>query len=85
MEWGCLDTTAHWWGSQFVSVKAYHPNASVDRMYLPRRMGGRGLQRVESVWEQETVSAALYVLRSKEPQVQGAVCGLHSADDRRGT
>ena len=43
----------------------HHPNASVDRLYLP------GRQRVENVWEQTTVSAALYTLRSHDPQMRG--------------
>ena len=65
-----------------IAAKAHHPNASVDRLYLPRPKGGRGLQRVETMWEQETVSAALYTLRSEDPQVQGAK-GMCSADGRR--
>ena len=44
---------------QLMAVKAHHPNASV---YLPRAKGGNGLQKVESVWEQETILAALYTL-----------------------
>ena len=60
----------------------HHPNASVDRLYLPRNKGGRGLQRVEDVWEQTTVSAALYTLRSQDPQMHGVARSLQKADQR---
>ena len=64
-------------------ARGHHPNASVDRLYLPRAKGGRGLQRVEDVWRQTTVSAALYTLRSQDPQMRGVVRSLQAADLRQ--
>ena len=54
-------------------VKAHHKNASVERVHLPRHSGGRGVPSVEHMWEREKVSAALYLLHSKDPQVRGAM------------
>ena len=61
-------------------AKAHHPNASVDRLYLPRKKGGRGLQSVLHTWEQSRVSAALYILRSTDTQLQGVVRAYKETD-----
>ena len=42
-------------------------------MHLPRREGGRGVPSITHVWEQERVVAALYLRRSEDRQVQGAM------------
>ncbi len=55
------------------ACKAHHKGSAVERLYIPRKEGGRGLQSVEHVVERETVSAALYLVGSKDRQVQGAV------------
>lgn len=54
-------------------TKCHHINASMERLYLPRKEGGRGLQNVEQCWEQEVVSVALYLLESDDGEVQGAI------------
>ena len=43
--------------------QSHHRNAALERVYLPRREGGRGLHRLSHVWEREVVSAALYLVR----------------------
>ncbi len=55
------------------ACKAHHKGSAVERLYIPRKESGRGLQSVEHVVERETVSAALYLVGSKDRQVQGAV------------
>ena len=41
--------------------KSHHANASIERLYLPRTKGGRGLISLESCWERVVVSTATYV------------------------
>ena len=53
--------------------KCHHRAASVPRLYLPRRKGGRGLTGVEMEWERAVVSAAAYKLQSRDPQMRGVV------------
>jgi hypothetical protein len=52
---------------------AHHHNASLERLYLPRDEGGRGLQSIEGIWEREAVGVARYLLGSEDEQVQGAM------------
>ncbi len=52
--------------------KTHHKCSAIERLYLPRPMGGRGLQNLEHMWEREAVSTALYVKNSKDRQVMGA-------------
>ena len=40
--------------------QSHHRNAALERVYLPRREGGRGLHRLSHIWEREVVS--LYVV-----------------------
>jgi len=49
------------------AFRALHPQSDVDRLYLPRCNGGRGLQQVQQVMEDETWNLAEYVRKSKEP------------------
>ena len=53
--------------------KAHHKGAAVERLYLPRDRGGRGLLSVMHLWEREKVATAMYTRGSQDPQVQGAV------------
>lgn len=53
--------------------KAHHAGASIERLYLPRIGGGRGLQSVELLWEYEIVGVAKYLLTSEELQIKGAM------------
>ena len=47
--------------------------AALEKLYLPRSQGGRGLQSVELMWEREVASVAQYLGNSPDPQVQGAM------------
>lgn len=44
-----------------------------ERLYLPRSHGGRGLENEEMAWEREAVASTHYLMRSEDPQVQGAI------------
>ena len=48
--------------------KCHHRNASLQRLYLSRDEGGRGLQSVTMMWEREIVSVT-YLLASRDPKV----------------
>ena len=50
-------------------TKSHHCHASIERLYLPRQEGGRGLTNLEHMWERETVAAARYLHLSQDPQV----------------
>jgi len=45
---------------------AVHPRADVDRLYLPRSLGGRGLLRVEDIIRKESCTLYDYVRTSDE-------------------
>lgn len=55
------------------SCGVHNRQASVRRLYLPRDKGGRGLISARHVWEQKTVSLALYARSLDDLQVQGAL------------
>jgi hypothetical protein len=46
----------------------HHPRAEIDRLYVPRKEGGRGLMQVEGAYIAETVNLVEYV-ESKEDQL----------------
>ena len=73
-----------WCGRDFIEIDrrtrkimkqcgSHHANASVARLYIPRKAGGRGLQSVQAIWEREVVSSGAYLMLSTDPQVQGAM------------
>ena len=45
---------------------ALHPRADVDRLYVPRKRGGRGLMSIEEVVQKEENALALYTHNSNE-------------------
>ena len=47
-----------------------HPRADVDRLYLPRKEGGRGLLSVEDSISKEENSIAQYVKNSTQPTLK---------------
>ena len=53
--------------------RTYHRNSALERLYLPREEGGRGLQGVEMAWEREIASTAVYAKTSQDPQVREAL------------
>ena len=43
-----------------------HPKSNVDRIYLPRKLGGRGICSIEDCVEDERRSIAMYLLQNQE-------------------
>ena len=48
---------------------SHHPQADVDRLYIPRRAGGRGLQSIEEVVHREENSLATFIEDSTNPEL----------------
>ena len=47
--------------------KSLHPRSDIDRLYVPRKKGGRGLRSLEDLVLIEKTSLAEYVNNSQEP------------------
>ena len=43
-----------------------HPKSDVDRLYLPRKLGGRGICSIEGCVEEERRSIAVYLSQNQE-------------------
>ena len=52
--------------------RALHPRDSVDRLYLPRKEGGRGLISIEDCVDIAELSLKEYVMKSKEKLISAA-------------
>ena len=52
---------------QLTLIKALHPRADVDRLYVPRSSGGRGLFSIYNSIQLEKSSLLAFVAKSKEP------------------
>ena len=52
--------------------RALHPRDSVDRLYLPRKEGGRGLISIEDCVDIAELSLKEYVMRTKEKMISAA-------------
>ena len=50
--------------------KSLHPRSDIDRLYVPRKKGGRGLQSLEDLVMIEETSLAEYVNNIQEPTLQ---------------
>jgi len=48
----------------------HHPKADVDRLYVPRKQGGRGLMQLEAAHAVEITKLAEYVNRKEDPIIQ---------------
>lgn len=48
-------------------ARSLHPNASIERLYLPRHQGGRGLTRIEDLYGRIALSTARKVYTSNDP------------------
>jgi hypothetical protein len=48
----------------------HHPRADIDRLYVPRKEGIRGLMQVEGAYITETLSLVEYVERKEDPLIQ---------------
>ena len=51
---------------------ALHPRADVDRLYVSRKAGGRGLLSIHEAVEMEERNVQRYVLQSREPLLKAA-------------
>jgi len=45
----------------------HHPKSDVDRMYLPRSTGGRGLIQIETTYKTTTIGLTNYLEKSQDP------------------
>ncbi len=48
---------------------AHHPQGDVDRLYVNRCQGGRGLHSIEEAVKREENALTTFVLRSKDPEI----------------
>ena len=53
-----------------------HPKADVDRIYLPRKSGGRGLMSAEDTVQLETMNMQKYLLSKKDTLSEIAYAGM---------
>ena len=56
----------------FTIYGALHPKSDVDRLYIPRKEGGRGLISIEDCVELAIRGLEVYVHRSEERLIQAA-------------
>jgi hypothetical protein len=47
-----------------------HTRADIDRLYVPRKEGGRGLMQVEGAYIAETLNLVEYVESIQDPLIQ---------------
>ena len=50
--------------------QSLHPRSDIDRLYVPRKKGGRGLRSLEDLVLIEKTSLAEYVNNRQEPTLQ---------------
>jgi hypothetical protein len=48
----------------------HHPRADIDRLYVPRKEGGRGLMQVEGAYIAETINLVEYVESKEDPLIK---------------
>ena len=58
----------------------HHPKADVDRLYVPRKQGGRGLMQLEAAYAVEITKLAEYVDRKEDPLIQVVRTHQHNTD-----
>ena len=67
----------------FTIYRALHPKSDVERLYIPRKKGGRGLISIEDCVELAIRSLEVYVHGSEERLIQAArgdnIDGLEAA------
>ena len=64
--------------------KGLHPRADVDRLYIPRKAGGRGLRKIKDTIENEERNLATYIWNNTGQQMLKAVqqSGLWEKPDK---
>ena len=58
----------------------HHPKADVDRLYVPRKQGGRGLKQLEAAHTIEITKLVEYVDRKEDPLIQVVRTHQHNTD-----
>ena len=58
----------------------HHPKADVDRLYVPRKQGGRGLMQLEAAHAVEITKLVEYVDRKEDPLIQVVRTHQHNTD-----
>jgi len=58
----------------------HHPKADVDRLYVPRKQGGRGLMQLETAHVVEITKLAEYIDRKEDPLIQVVRTHKHNTD-----
>ena len=58
----------------------HHPKADVDRLYVPKKQGGRGLMQLEAAHAVEITKLAEYVDRKEDSLIQVVRTHQHNTD-----
>jgi len=58
----------------------HHPKADVDRLYVPRKQGGRGLMQLQATHAVEITKLVEYVDRKEDPLIQVVITHQHNTD-----
>ena len=59
-----------------------HPQSDIDRLYLPRRIGGRGLLQIRQTVEEEIRNLSEYISSSTESALKEVITeGLLTVED----
>jgi hypothetical protein len=58
----------------------HHPKADVDRLYVPRKQGGRGLMQLEATHAVEITKLAKYVDKKEDPLILVVRTHQHNTD-----
>jgi len=58
----------------------HYPKADVDRLYVPRKHGGRGLMQLEAAHAVEITKLMEYVDTKKDPLIQVVRTHQHNTD-----
>jgi len=58
----------------------HHPKADVDRLYVPRKQGGRDLMQLEAAHAVEITNLVEYVDKKEDPLIQVVRTHQHNTD-----
>jgi hypothetical protein len=58
----------------------HHSKGDVDRLYVPRKQGGRGLMQLEAAYSVEITKLVEYVDRKEDPLIQVVRTHQHNTD-----
>jgi hypothetical protein len=58
----------------------HHPRADINRLYVPRKEGGRGLMQVEGAYTAETHNLVEYAGSKEDPLIQIVRTHQHNTD-----